>query len=132
MRIGELWLISSDCVDFDGRWQFLTRGAIPWHQRGHRLRWPVSDEDIQSRGWIDSQGKVNERFKTVEQGASTSVWAATAPDLVGRGGVYLEDCSIADVVAARPEMPKGVMQYAIDPEIADQLWHRSEEMIAVK
>ena len=92
----------------------------------------MSDADIQGRGWVDSEGNVNERFKTVEQGASTSVWAATSPDLNGQGGVYLEDCQIAEIVSARPEMPKGVMQYAIDTGNADQLWQVSEAMLADK
>jgi NAD(P)-dependent dehydrogenase (short-subunit alcohol dehydrogenase family) len=38
----------------------------------------MSDEDIQSRGWVDKDGNINERFKTPEQGASTSTWAATS------------------------------------------------------
>jgi NAD(P)-dependent dehydrogenase (short-subunit alcohol dehydrogenase family) len=92
----------------------------------------MSEADIQSRGWVDDEGNVNERFKTVEQGASTSVWAATSPVLAGHGGVYLEDCNIAEVVSARPEMPKGVMQYAVDGANADQLWQVSEAMLAGK
>ncbi|MFT6017175.1 MAG: NAD(P)-dependent dehydrogenase (short-subunit alcohol dehydrogenase family) [Patiriisocius sp.] len=92
----------------------------------------MSQDDIESRGWVDQQGNVNERFKTVEQGASTSVWAATSAELSGKGGCYLEDCAIADVAQARPEMPKGVMAYAVDPASADQLWQLSEKMIASK
>jgi NAD(P)-dependent dehydrogenase (short-subunit alcohol dehydrogenase family) len=92
----------------------------------------MSEADIQSRGWVDDEGNVNERFKTVEQGASTSVWAATSPILAGHGGVYLEDCNIAEVVAARPEMPKGVMHYAVDGANADQRWQVSEAMLAGK
>lgn len=90
----------------------------------------MSGDDIESRGWVDSEGNVNERFKTVEQGASTSVWAATSPDLAGRGGRYLEDCAEAEVIEGVPEMPKGVMQYAVDPALAEQLWEISETMIA--
>ncbi|MFN3237029.1 MAG: oxidoreductase [Pseudomonadales bacterium] len=90
----------------------------------------MSEEDIQSRGWVDEQGNVNERFKTVEQGASTSVYAATSPELTGKGGCYLEDCGIAEVVQARPEMPKGVMAYALDKAAAEKLWTLSEEMVA--
>lgn len=89
----------------------------------------MSESDIQNRGWVDAEGNINERFKTVEQGASTSVWAATSDSLSGKGGCYLEDCQIAEVVTARPEMPKGVMQYAVDPELAEQLWALSERMV---
>jgi len=92
----------------------------------------MSGEDIESRGWVDSEGNVNERFKTVEQGASTSVWAATSPDLAGLGGRYLEDCAEAEVIEGTPEFPRGVMPYAVDPALADQLWALSEAMIASK
>ena len=44
---------------------------------------------------MDEDGHVNERFKTPEQGASTSVWAAVAPELEGIGGLYLENCGEA-------------------------------------
>src|SRR5262249_60497958 len=40
------------------------------------------------------------KFKNVESGAATSVFAATAPELDGRGGVYLEDCHVAAVNGA--------------------------------
>ena len=92
----------------------------------------MTTEDIQSRGWVDAEGNVNERFKTVEEGASTSVWAATSPDLLDQGGCYLEDCSIAKVHESRPQAPAGVMHYAIDADQAMHLWHVSEAMIADK
>jgi len=92
----------------------------------------MTAEDIQSRGWVDSEGKVNERFKTVEEGASTSIWAATSPDLLDLGGCYLEDCSIAQVHETRPQAPAGVMAYAVDPAQAMDLWHLSETMIDSK
>jgi hypothetical protein len=42
-------------------------------------------------GWIDENGNVRDGFKTTEQGASTSVWAAVGDELEGVGGLYLED-----------------------------------------
>ena len=92
----------------------------------------MTTEDIQNRGWVDSEGNVNERFKTVEEGASTSVWAATCPRLIDLGGRYLEDCGIANVHNTRPEAPTGVMNYAVDPAQAMELWHLSETMIDSK
>lgn len=89
----------------------------------------MSEDDIQGRGWVDAEGNVNERFKTVEQGASTSIYAATSPELTGKGGCYLEDCAIAEVVESRPEMPKGVMAYALDKQAATTLWEQSEAML---
>ncbi len=80
-------------------------------------------------GWFDENGKVNERFKSTAQGASTSIWAAVAPELEGAGGLYLEDCNIAQPF--NPERPfQGVQAYALDPANAKRLWDVSEELIA--
>lgn len=89
----------------------------------------MTQDDIQSRGWVDAEGNVNERFKTTEQGASTSIWAATSAYLTGRGGQYLEDCTEAVVHQAFPESRTGVMHYAVDIENADKLWEMSLAMI---
>ncbi|MFN3511644.1 MAG: oxidoreductase [Phenylobacterium sp.] len=83
-------------------------------------------EEMIAMGWIDEEGKVAEGFKTPEQGASTSVWAAVGEELEGEGGLYLEDC--AEALPWTPDNPrKGVMPYALDPEAADRLWAISEE-----
>ncbi|MEP5567172.1 MAG: SDR family NAD(P)-dependent oxidoreductase [Halioglobus sp.] len=65
-------------------------------------------------------------FKTVEQGSATSVWAATSADLDDLGGIYLEDCHIAE--PAGPDSDGGIESYAIDPATADTLWQLSEQM----
>jgi NAD(P)-dependent dehydrogenase (short-subunit alcohol dehydrogenase family) len=70
------------------------------------------------------------RLKTVEQGAATQVWAATSEMLEGKGGVYCEDCDIADV--AQEGGPSGVRPYAIDPALAEKLWKSSEAWTGVK
>jgi hypothetical protein len=69
------------------------------------------------------------RFKTVPQGAATQVWAATSDMLEGKGGVYCEDCDIAEI--AQEAGGKGVRPYAIDPELAERLWARSEAWTGV-
>ena len=66
-------------------------------------------------------------FKTVEQGSATSVWAATSAELAGKGGLYLEDCQIAEAATADSE--KGVEAYALDASAANQLWQMSEAMV---
>lgn len=66
------------------------------------------------------------KFKSIPQGASTSCWAATADELEGKGGLYCEDCRVAETDAERPEA--GVRPYALDPANADRLWSMSEEM----
>jgi NAD(P)-dependent dehydrogenase (short-subunit alcohol dehydrogenase family) len=73
-------------------------------------------------------------FKSVEQGAATSVWALTAPELDGRGGVYCEDCHVAkprrsDAESSTAEVNDGgVMRYAIDPLRANELWALSQRL----
>jgi len=87
-------------------------------------------EEMIAFGWIDEAGKVNERFKTPEQGASTSVWAAVGPELEGVGGLYLENCAqAAPFDRANPFV--GVMEYALDPKAAIQLWTLSQEVAGV-
>lgn len=63
--------------------------------------------------------------KDSEQGAATSVWAATAPELAKKGGLYLEDCAQAERVEERT-MGHGVMDHALDPGRARKLWDLSE------
>ena len=68
------------------------------------------------------------KFKSVEAGAATSVFAATAPELEERGGLYLEDCHVAAVNDA-PDALDGVKSYALDPQIAERLWEVSENLV---
>jgi len=67
------------------------------------------------------------RFKPIEAGAATEVYAATAPELEGQGGCYLEDCHVAGL--REPDSMEGVSPYAIDPEAAARLWTLSEEIL---
>ena len=67
-------------------------------------------------------------FKSVGAGAATSTWAATAPELSGQGGIYLENCSIAEVTES-PEGAYGVHPGALDPDAATRLWSLSEELL---
>ncbi|MGK2948241.1 MAG: SDR family NAD(P)-dependent oxidoreductase [Acidimicrobiales bacterium] len=68
-------------------------------------------------------------MKSVPQGAATTVYAATSPDLDGQGGLYLEDCHVASVTDD-PTERGGVRAYALDPERADALWAVSEQLVA--
>jgi NAD(P)-dependent dehydrogenase (short-subunit alcohol dehydrogenase family) len=86
-------------------------------------------EEMIAFGWIDEAGNVNARFKTTEQGAATSTWAAVGPELEGVGGLYLEDCrQAAPFDASRPM--EGVMSHAVDPQAAERLWALSEATTA--
>lgn len=86
----------------------------------------LAKEEMVAMGWMDAEGNVREGFKTPEQGASTSVWAAVGEELEGIGGLYLEDCAEAPPWSEANPV-KGVMPHAIDPESADRLWALSEE-----
>ena len=73
--------------------QFRNRGseAFTVHPGGimASLRRHMTEAEILARGWVDTEGNINERFKSTEEGASTSTWAATAPSLTGRGAPRL-------------------------------------------
>ncbi|TAL34269.1 MAG: SDR family NAD(P)-dependent oxidoreductase [Phenylobacterium sp.] len=68
------------------------------------------------------------RWKTIPQGASTSVWAGVVAPAEAVGGRYCEDCHVAEVVDD-DSLRGGVRPYAIDAERAKALWARSEEMV---
>lgn len=86
-------------------------------------------EEMVAAGWIDEDGNgIDPSFKTPGQGAATQVWAATSPQLDGRGGVYLEDCDIAPVSDGTGP---GVSPHAIDPGEAERLWRLSAELTGV-
>jgi NAD(P)-dependent dehydrogenase (short-subunit alcohol dehydrogenase family) len=71
-------------------------------------------------------------FKTPEQGAATSVWCATSPQLAGMGGVYCQDLDVAPILPPDSSNNVGVRDYAIDPVAAGRLWVLSEELTGVK
>jgi len=90
----------------------------------------LTREEQIAMGWFDEDGTVNPVFKTPEQGAATGVWAATSPQLDGRGGVYCEDCDIAEV-NEDPTVRRGVCPYAVDPASARRLWVISATLTGV-
>jgi hypothetical protein len=69
--------------------------------------------------------KAEVNFKTVEQGAATSVLVATSPRLEGVGGLYFEDCNEALVVTPGTPGISGVVTYALDLGAAARLWQVS-------
>jgi NAD(P)-dependent dehydrogenase (short-subunit alcohol dehydrogenase family) len=90
-------------------------------------------EEMVAAGWIDEDGTPNERFKTPEQGAATSVWAATSPQLEGRGGVYCEDVDVAapTEVGSKTARFRGVDPHAVDARQAARLWSWTAELTGV-
>jgi NAD(P)-dependent dehydrogenase (short-subunit alcohol dehydrogenase family) len=67
-------------------------------------------------------------FKTIPQGAGTSVWAGIVASADEIGGRYCEDCHVAGFTEGEG-VREGVRRYALDPERAKALWAKSEEMV---
>lgn len=80
-------------------------------------------------GFIDEDGSLDPRMKTAGQAAATSVWAATAPELDGRGGLVLEDCGEALPVGPNTHAWAGYDASVADPEVARRLWEHSEALV---
>jgi NAD(P)-dependent dehydrogenase (short-subunit alcohol dehydrogenase family) len=77
---------------------------------------------------IEARGDRELVWKTVPQGAATSVWAGFVADADEVGGRYCEDCAVAPVIDDTNESP-GVMRYALDPGTAAGLWTLSEQLV---
>ncbi|KAK1999774.1 short-chain dehydrogenase [Colletotrichum falcatum] len=72
-------------------------------------------------------------MKSPEQGAATSVWAAVAAELEGKGGKYLED--VAEAEEATPEgwmARPGYAPSAYDPATEKRLWAESLKMVGLE
>lgn len=83
--------------------------------------------------------EVEQRLKTIPQGAATTVWCATSPALNEIGGVYCEDADIADLDNGNidhhfddPSSLRGVKPYSVDAVNAQRLWALSEQMTGIK
>jgi NAD(P)-dependent dehydrogenase (short-subunit alcohol dehydrogenase family) len=79
-----------------------------------------------------AEGKEPFQFKTVPQGAATSVWAGVVASASEIGGQYCENCHVGKIVAddvTISAISEGVRGYALDPNNAEALWKRSEELV---
>ena len=94
----------------------------------------LTDEEMVALGWKNADGTVPPQvaamFKSPEQGAATSVWAATSPALDGKGGVYCEDCNIAQLATADSQRWEHARPWICDDDRAERLWEMSEKMLA--
>lgn len=73
------------------------------------------------------------KYKSVEQGAATTVVAAVRPELRQTGGHYLDDGQEAYTVANDATLvkhPHGVKEWAVDPALAERLWQVSEDLLS--
>jgi NAD(P)-dependent dehydrogenase (short-subunit alcohol dehydrogenase family) len=96
-----------------------------------------------SPGWLQTRvdeinqqlaaaGKPPLRWKSIPQGAATSVWAGVVAPADEIGGSYCEDCHVSSIVP--DEVPiravtEGVRGYAMDARTAEALWKKSEELV---
>ncbi|MGI5149856.1 SDR family NAD(P)-dependent oxidoreductase [Plantactinospora sp. CA-294935] len=100
----------------------------------------VTEDQLRAMGLVDESGlpiiDPDRGQKTPQQGASTSVFAATSPLLAGIGGVYLKDNDISPLDTPRPidfgtepDVPSDVVPHALDPKSAQRLWELSEQLL---
>jgi NAD(P)-dependent dehydrogenase (short-subunit alcohol dehydrogenase family) len=68
------------------------------------------------------------KWKTIPQGAATTVWSGFVAPADTVGGLFCEDCHVAEIVESA-ELRSGVRKYALGPEHAKALWAKSEEMV---
>jgi NAD(P)-dependent dehydrogenase (short-subunit alcohol dehydrogenase family) len=81
---------------------------------------------------LAAQGKGPFQWKTVPQGAATSVWAGVVATADEIGGRYCENCHVGEIVPADTPITavsEGVRGYALDPNNAEALWKKSEELV---
>ncbi|MGO4167802.1 SDR family NAD(P)-dependent oxidoreductase [Novosphingobium sp. YAF33] len=67
-------------------------------------------------------------YKSIPQGAATTLWSAVVAEPSQIGGRYCEDCRVAEVQESEG-LRGGVQPYALDPDNAKALWAKSEEMV---
>lgn len=97
---------------------------------------------FQQMGTHDEQGNIKPevaaKLKNVEQGAATTVWCATSPQLNGMGGMYCENADVAELDNgniehnySEPLSLRGVKPYSVDAHNAQKLWGLTEEMTGI-
>jgi NAD(P)-dependent dehydrogenase (short-subunit alcohol dehydrogenase family) len=81
---------------------------------------------------LAAEGKAPFQWKTVPQGAATSVWAGVVASADEIGGRYCENCHVGKTVpddATITAVSEGVRGYALDAKNAEALWKKSEELV---
>jgi hypothetical protein len=81
---------------------------------------------------LAAEGKGPFQWKTIPQGAATSVWAGVVASADEIGGRYCENCHVGKIVADDviiSPISEGVRGYALDATAAEALWRKSEEMV---
>ncbi len=120
----------------DARWQRDGVRAFAVHPGGifTPLQRHLADEEMIALGWKAPDGSippaVAAMFKSPEAGAATTVWCAVSPQLADRGGLYCEDCDVAELATEASPRWAHVRPWACDPDGAARLWDMTEAMLA--
>jgi NAD(P)-dependent dehydrogenase (short-subunit alcohol dehydrogenase family) len=81
---------------------------------------------------LAAEGKGSFQWKTIRQGAATSVWAAVVAHADEIGGRYCENCHVGNIVpddVTISVISEGVRAFALDLKTAEALWKKSEELV---
>jgi NAD(P)-dependent dehydrogenase (short-subunit alcohol dehydrogenase family) len=119
-------------VEFDRRYKDHGIRAVAVHpgaiqtELGRYVTPQVSHQITQLPAGQDLSGT---RWKSIPEGAATTVWSAVVADAPIVGGQYCEDCHVADVVPDDYGRRGGVRAYAMNPDRARALWSKSEQMV---
>ena len=98
------------------------------HMEPGRLQKMIEDISRQ----LAEEGKGPFQFKTIPQGAATSVWAGVVAPADEIGGRYCENCHVGEIVSDHvtiSPISEGVRGYALDQDTAQALWKKSEELV---
>ncbi|NQE60982.1 SDR family NAD(P)-dependent oxidoreductase [Caulobacter sp. RHG1] len=123
-------------VEFDRRHKDRGVRATAVHPGGIQTELARHLEPSFIQQWIDqlnaqaaAQGQPPIEWKTIPQGAATSVWAGVKAPVEEVAGRYCEDCHVAELVEDASQIRAGVRSYALDPARAQALWALSETMV---
>ncbi len=129
-------------VAFDSRHRGRGVRAAAVHPGGIQTELGRHMDPAQFKGLVDrinqqlaAEGKGPFEFKTIPQGAATSVWAGIVAVSDEIGAKYCEDCHVSQIVPddrVITPVSGGVRAYALDPVAAEALWRKSEELVGEK
>ena len=120
-------------VEFDRRHKARGVRATALHpggihtELGRHMTPEILQQLVASANASEPAGAPAFNWKTIPQGAATSVWAGVVAPAAEVAARYCEDCQVAEVVEGGGRT--GVRAYALDPERAKALWAKSEEMV---
>jgi NAD(P)-dependent dehydrogenase (short-subunit alcohol dehydrogenase family) len=126
-------------VEFDARHRGRGIRAAAVHPGGIQTELGRHMDPADWQGMVDqinkdlaAEGKGPFKYKTIPQGAATSVWAGFVASADEIGGRYCENCHVSQIVPEDKPLSvnsEGVRAYALDPKAAEALWTKSEELV---